>query len=359
MNFKEFKSKLLLEIDEIVINKKVTIQGQELLFLSFIKGQTENTLFALYNGNKEINEDNEQYLSGNDEIEEYVLTTNREDMINSIESSNQSANIFLKEMTIQNQVVTFESSSTGSIEYYDADDILILKHYIENQMIPHEFDHVHLENIILIRFKQNSEEDFPKISTNEEIIVTLEADERSREILIQQPFKSSIGIFEKNNKINYINSENNEKEYFYLDELSKYDLWDDIHRNLNDTLENIEESQREEFKNEYISCSEEQCPRGMDLLTVYYETIDNSHLNIFTKKYLESEVANSSSGLIMCSKSNEQGINGNTTSIDYLGPVEKDFNDIVEMEVFSKVINIPSERITIYLSTAPGCIIPI
>lgn len=51
----------------------------------------------------------------------------------------------------------------------------------------------------------------------------------------------------------------------------------------------------------------------------------------------------------MMSTDNEIGINGYKKWLDYLEPIEKDANDEVEIELFSKYIKIPSETIILEL----------
>lgn len=353
MNFKELKSKLFVNEEEIIINKKVNIQNKEIFLLSFIKGEDTNKLFALYKSDNHIEEANLFEPEGeleefdNYDEEEYMTSTNRNELVQHINSSNKSLNIFFKEMTIQGQVVTFQSASTGALEYYDWSEMVIIQHFIKEGLIPKEFDNVNLENIILAKFEQNEEETFPQINFNEDIDITLIVDERSEEVLIQHPFTVKLGNLEKDTKIYYDIEDTKKKNYFYLDEISRYDIWKDVDENLDETLNKIDEDQREEFKNEYLSCTEEQCPKNMDLLTIYYETPDNSQLRFLAKKYLEDEPNYSSSALIMFTSCNdEKGVNGNKKYVDYLIPIEKDFKSHIEIELFSKYVHIPCESIT-------------
>lgn len=361
MKFEQLKKTLFLNKKEIILNKKVTVQEKELILLSFIEGEESNKLYALYKGNKEIKEeyflpDTFQYEDINDSISEenydendyeYKENTNEEELINNIESSKEDINIFFKEMIVQGKKITFQSACSNSLEYTDTEEMIIIQHYINLGIISEEWDEVHIENMILAKFEQSEEEDFPIIEDERTISITLIADEQSREVLINHTFSVNIGKYDKDTKIYYINEENKE-EFFYLDEIDRYDIWKDIYENLDKNIQHLCEGERKEFKEEYIRCSEEECPRDMDLLTIKYETEDNTQLSFFTKNYLEDDVYDysSSSTIMLMSFDVEKGINGYEKYTENLKPIEKDDNSSIEIVLFSKHVNIPSEILT-------------
>lgn len=341
MKFNEFKKSVLLDNkEEIILNKKVILQGKELLLLSFIKGEESNNLYALYKGNKEIIECTEDDMI--DEEYEDISITNKEEMINNIKSSKENLNIFIKEMKIQDKLITFQSATCGQIESCNSEDVILIKHYIDLGIINEEWNEIHLENMIISKFEQSEEEYFPIIDYNKSLKVTLVADEQQEEELINYPFKIKIGKLEGNTKIYY-----NNKEFFYLDEVSTYDMWKDIYENLDEMLTNIEESEREEFKNQYLMCAMEECPKNEELLTLIYETKDDTQLRFLTKKYLQQVVEYSSTCSTMIAKLEEvKGINGYITKTDILEPISKNFIEEIDIELFSKYITIPSDACT-------------
>ena len=192
MKFKELRDLLFLEKEEIIINKKINVQGKEMLLLSLMKGLKCNKLWAIY-----INE-----LNCTDEFEEVTLT-NREERVRTIEQKNIYGNIHFTQMTIQNQKITFQSSSTNGIDCLNNEEMIILQHFMKKGMISNEYDELPLENITLVCYEQTEGEDFPEINKNEKVVITLEIYEELEEVLIQHPFKVSIGKSNENTKIYY------------------------------------------------------------------------------------------------------------------------------------------------------------
>ena len=76
-----------------------------------------------------------------------------------------------------------------------------------------------------------------------------------------------------------------------------------------------------------------------------YETEDGTQLNFLTKEYLESVSYVSSNSYMFLAGDNEEGVNGYAKYLEYLKPVEKDFNEEIEIELFSKYVKIPKQTI--------------
>lgn len=336
MKFKDLRDKLFFEREDIIINKKVTVRGQEILFLGFIKGDKCNRLYALC----------KNHCIG-DEYEEGLIT-NRQDKINSVKASRINSSIFLKEMMIQNQKVTFKSFSGSSLEYYDNLDTEDLKHLIKNGAISEEWDDIDITNIFITCYEQADGEDFPQIDANEKITITLKIDEDSEEILIEHPITVTLGDYPLNTRIDYVDEYNN-KDFFYINEVGRYDLWEDTLKNLDNIMNDIEEDEREQFKEEHLTSTEYLCPKGMDLLTISYETKDGSQLRFLSKKHLESMIEYNSHGVAMLigiDDEDKYGKNNYLKSVDFLDPIERDFNGNIEVELFSKQIKIPGEIVS-------------
>ena len=334
MIFKNLKEQLFFNKEEIIINKKTIIRGMEVNLLSFTKDEDKNTLWMLYK-NESIQDD----IS----YEGYNLT-NREELINNITSNN----ISISEMIIQGQTVTFESSCSGSIEDINEYENMMIRHFIEEGLISDEWDYVDTRNIIVARYEQKEDEYFPQINYNEDINIILKVDKEFKEVLVQHPFNVKIGKLDKDTKIYYFDEYTKEDKFFYLNEIRKYDIWEDISENLDKTIKHLEESQREEIKKDYINGVESICPKGMYLAIISYETEDDMQLRFFTKEYLELKPkydTYSSAVYFTFAFDDEESINGYKNRIEHLKPIEKNFDDELEIELFSKYIEIPEEII--------------
>ena len=104
---------------------------------------------------------------------------------------------------------------------------------------------------------------------------------------------------------------------------------------------------REDIHKRHIEALESICPRNKNLAVIKYETTDNVQLNFMMKDYLDSEPIrhNSATAIGFISSSKEVGINGNKVRECVLQPIDKDFSGELEMELFSRYIEIPKEII--------------
>lgn len=342
MIFKELREKMFFEKEEIIINKKVNVRGKEILLLSLVKSNDSNKLWTLH-----INDDKEE-----DVFQFEGFTTNRDEQINNINRNRESDFINIKELLIQNQKVIFQSSSATAIEYMDNDKIFMLQHFIEKGMITKDWDNININNIIISTYEQLEEESFPEVNGDEKIIITLKIDETFKNVLVQHPFTVTLRKCNENTKIYYFDEDSKEENFFYLNGIEKYDLWKDTLKNIEIAMKNIDESEREEVKNDCISSVEKQCPKDKELITISYENEDDIQLCFFTKEYLEKEpVYNEGSSSMILSCGGERGINGYGKRIESLKQIEKDFAGELELEIelFSKYIKIPEEIITLEL----------
>lgn len=335
MKFRDFRESLFTQQEEIIINKKIKVQGKEILLLSFVEEEEGNKLYVLYKSDRVFEEDETEFLD-----EEIKQVTNREELRENIITNDESLNIFIKDMIIQGNLVSFQGSSIGPLESYCIEDRLAMKRYMEMGLISDEYDCVDLRNIHFGKFEQNEEEKFPTINKEERISIILTVEEQLKEELVEYPFTISIGKEEKNNKVYY-----NEEEFFYLDEVKKYDIWKEIYEELDNIIDGLDEDMKQEYKEQYISCTRSQCPEGNDLITISYESENDVQLKFLCKDYLESFPKYSESMAMFMNFNSEIGENGHVKYTDELKSVPKDFDSIIEIELFSKYVKIPEEVI--------------
>lgn len=338
MLFKEFKeNNLFKNIEEFVINKKVNIRGKEILLLSFIKYGESGKLWTLQKKSSE----REEY--------ECYYNTNREEQINHIKRNADLEHIYINKMILQNKEINFTSSQGLSIEYAGAMDLSVINYFIDKGLINEEWDFVDIEDMIFSVYEQSEEEDFPTIDKNKKIDITLHIEEDTIEKLIQHPFKLKIGKYEKDTKINYIDYDGKDN-FFYVDELLKYDILEKTISDINANIDQIEKEYRDSYKEDCLLGVEGICPKNMDYTALYYENEENIQLRFLTKEYLDNKpvYSNCTSAMLWyCDV--ENGINGYNQWVDGIKAVEKDFNGEIEIELFSKFIKIPKEIITLKL----------
>ena len=91
------------------------------------------------------------------------------------------------------------------------------------------------------------------------------------------------------------------------------------------------------MKKEHIAYLEEICPQGMNLAILEYESEDDITLNFYSKEYLDKKPVHRTYALasVFFTINEEIGINGFKRQVSMLKPIKKDFNGIIEVEVFS------------------------
>lgn len=333
MLLKEYKENLKFkDIEKWHINKYVNIRGKEVLILNLVKYNCECKLWIVHKNTFNKEEDNG-----------FEFSTNRDDLVTTIK--NNTLHINFRKLKLDDIEINFESSSSSTVEYAHGDDLIMINYFIEKGYLDETWDDVNIEDIIFSCYLQNKDEDLPTINTNKNTRVTLELQEEFIEYLIQQPIKATIDKFEKDNKVHY-KDYNGKEDYFYLNEIGKYDLWNDTIEKIENNIKNIEPEYQDEYKEDMMNSVKNTCPKNMDYTIIHYENKDNIQLRFLSKEYLDKkpEYGSSSTAMYWISE-NKIGINGYYQYTDGLLPVEKNFNGEIEFELFSKFIQLPKENI--------------
>lgn len=130
--------------------------------------------------------------------------------------------------------------------------------------------------------------------------------------------------------------------------MEKCYYYDEGIQRLEELLKHVAEEDREAFKQEYIYDLEEICPSDKAVILLYYETEDGGQLNFLLKDYLEDvPMHNLEDGIMYDHKVSlscrGKGIHDYPLRVEILKRVEKDFDETLEIELFSRYIEIPEE----------------
>ena len=204
----------------------INIRGKEVLILNITKYDGECKLWMVHKNTTQIEENN---VSG--------FCTNREDLISIIKSNTHHMNF--RKIKLNNTEINFESSHFITAEYSHGNDLILINYFIEKGYLDEKCDEVRVEDIIFSRYIQNKDENLSIINKNIDTKVLLELEEEYIEHLIQHPLKVNIGKYEKDNKIHYKDYDGKDN-YFYLDEIVKYDLWKETKKSIDENIENVE-----------------------------------------------------------------------------------------------------------------------
>lgn len=338
MRLKHLKQEMLLPKKEYIINKMVTIQGLDVLILSFTIGKDKNCLWTISESEEFTNGDRYEGYDDSDE----KFKTNREELIDNIETRRR--NVYIKEIEIQGQGVKFGSSSSSHIYDMNKDGIMALQHFVEKGLISEEWDEVKLENLVITNYEQIEDEDTPIIDINKELDISLYINEDFIEIPIQGPFKLKFGKQDMETKIAYYDEELGEDKHFFINEIYSFDVYEDMKKKVEE-IKDIEI--RENTLNNFIEAIEMICPRDKNLAVIKYETPDNVQLLFNMKEFLDGEpkVYESGGAGIWASYGEGLGMNGHKLQECVLHPIDKDFDGEIELELFSRFLKIPGEVI--------------
>lgn len=340
MTIKFLKQLMLLPKEEYIINKRVNIKGLDIHLLSFTIEEDKNRLWFMYQDKDLFDIDLEEPHC--EAVTE--LKTNRKELLRGIEADKINKYFHIRQMEIQGQIVSFDSASYSYLYDMSNKEAMQLQHFAEKALIPTEWNEVPLRTIVIGSYEQVKDEIAPIIDDTKELSIKLHIDRSFKEVLIQCPFKVKFGKQEKGTKVKYYDPILEQDLYFYIDEIYSFDPYEDIIQK----TERIEDSHmREEVLERHIEALEDMCPRNKNLAVIKYESTDNVQLNFMMKDYLDSEPIrrNSATSMGFISTSKEIGINGNKVRECVLQPVDKDFNGELEIELFSRYVEIPEETI--------------
>lgn len=337
MDIKTLKQLMLLPEKEYIINQRVNIRGLDVLLLSFTIEKGKNRLWIMYEDKYLLNIDP-------DDIYWKEFTTNREKLLRNIEADKINKYFHIGQMEIQGQIVRFDSSSSGPIYDMNEEGLMQLQHFVEKGLIPKEWDGVRLKSLVIGSCEQSKDEATPIIDNTKELSVKLHISRSSKEILIQCPFNVKYGKQKIGTKVKYYDSLLGAEQYFYIDEIYSFDAYEDILQK----SQRIEDAKtQEDILKHHIEALESICPRDKNLVVIKYETENNIQLRFMMKDYLDSEpiLRNSATSMGFISISKEVGINGNRMRECVLQPIDKDFNGELEIELFSRYVQISEEII--------------
>lgn len=341
MKLKHLKKMMLIPNEEYIINKMVNIQGQDTLILSFTVEKDKNCLWTVSEREDFIRDDlNEE------EGHRHEFKTNREKLIKGIEMSRMDRNVFIKEMVIQDQIIKFTSSSSSHVSNNNPEGMMKLQHFVERGLISEEWDMVRLENMVITNYRQMEGEDAPVIDVNRELNISLECDRRFKQILVNHPFKTEFGKKDLGKKIEYYDEELKMHKYFYINEIYSFDPYEDIIEKM-DKIEDLE--MRKNMLDNFMESLEEVCPKDKNLAVIRYETPDNIQLSFNMKEYLDAKpiISSSASSMGWSYNDKEIGVNGYKVRECILQPIDKDFEGEIELELTSRFLQIPGEKINI------------
>lgn len=343
MILRDLKQHMLLPKEEIFINKTVKIRGIDVHLISITLEENKSVLWAAYKLSCYIDEGIEL-----EERKEY--TSNREEMVNNISQELNCSHIYISEISIQNQKITFSSSSVSQVNHMNCKEDMLLQHFIKKGMITANWKDVDLKNVVIVAYEQKEGEALPSIDLSRELDITLRVNKEFKQVLINKPISLNFDEMEKGEKLCFYDSIEKKNRVFYINKMYHYDIWKELNHNFHDgKMIALPKEQLKQMKEEYITSIEKICPRGMNLAMIEYEMEEDMQLNFYAKEYLDERPVhnNSSSTAIFFSSGKKLGNNGFKSRVCMIKPIEKDFNGSIDVELFSFFMEMAEEIIRV------------
>jgi hypothetical protein len=343
MLLRDLKQTMLLPEKEIFINKIVKIRGIDVHLISITQEAHRNVLWVLY-------QLPDNFYEGISYTERIEYSSNREEMAHNVNEKRAENYFYIAELTIQKQKMTFTSSSGSGFYRVNYEGYMQLQHFIEKGMDTTSWEDVNLSNVVIASYEQNEDEEFPEIDSSEELDIAIKINSEFKQVLVNQSIKVEFGEMEKGKKIYFYNPIEKKHQFFYIDRLYHYDIWQDAKEKFeSERFKALPKEQLKELKEQHLAYLEKNCPKGMSLVMLEYETEDGMQLDFYSKEYLDEKPApKSSTGTVMFFTSDKKfGLNGFKSRVCMIKPVEKDFDGRIDVVLFSCYMEIPEENIKV------------
>ena len=295
MILKLLKEEMFIPTEEYIINKRVNIRGTEVLLLSYTEDKNSNCLWFIYEQEEFINKN----IHDEDESEEGFLT-NRDKLLESIDSRSRNTNIHIKEMKIQDNILRFDSSSSTYIDNMNSRGIMKLQHFVEKGLISEEWDEVKLENLVISQHKQREDTQAAKIDCTKDLNISLHISSDSLEIPIQHSFKAEFGKQDIGRRVEYYDEHLGQEKVFFIDEIYSFNPYDNIKKQVKE----IEESEgletlelRKDTMKTLTDALEKLYPRDANIAVIKYESLDDVQLKFNMSDYLQEKPMVNNSGV--------------------------------------------------------------
>lgn len=344
MRLGDLKEIMFLPKKEISINRTVEIRGVDVHLLSVTSEEHRNVLWAMYQL---------PYDMMNSEIDEVgcKYASNREELAANIRDRMKPHHIHIDELTIQNQKMNFSGSTAGPIQRNDYEGYMKLQHFVEKEMIAADWDSVNLNNLVIAKYEQADGGEFPTINQSADLEITIKLSPDFKQMLVNQQMTLELGEMEKGIKLYFYEPGENKERTYYINRIYSYDIWKEIDEKFEaERLKILPKEEVMEMKKSYCAHLEKICPRGMNLAMLEYETENGEQLEFYTKEYLDKEPTpkTSTESTIMLFKPDRKfGDNGFKCGVCMLKPIEKDFKGKIDVELFSFIMTLPEEVITV------------
>lgn len=335
MLLRDLKGQALLPKEEYIINRRANIRGLDVLLLTFTIDARANSLWMIYRQEG-------QPFSCERAWQEFA--TNRERLLAGIAENRLQSGLHVTQMEVGGQLIRFDEATSHPLGGASVAASMQLQHFAEKGLLPKQWDQVEAERLVITQMRQADGDAAPRREQLAELPLTLHIARSSREVPIESRFSVQFGKQSAEQKHSYYDPERGRESCFFVDEVYSYDPYQQVFQRLNQIANG---KARKQARRHFLRAMVHLCPQGQRLAVIRYETEDDVQLRFFTQQYLEAEPVHSNTGIAFASSKPEEpiGINGYPLRECVLQPMDPDFNGVLQLELFSRVEEIPAETV--------------
>lgn len=341
------------QIENIIpINREFEYKEQKCVFAFLGKEKSENKFTAWIIAQNPYND--LKYSNHS------LHKTNRQSLNNNFKVDIDLPLMKLSKIKIGNYELDVRSSTTNT-PYFgvfkskkESSDINYTINYIFailNKCNLGELENSDINDLCIFEYVFSNSIESLNINPNDTIILYFK--HRIKKIKINKTLNLKMGEH-KGKKYSFRDKTTKEKQYIYIDRLVHYDVWHEAKKQF-DSPEYIHkckkvltDEQIDQMKQEYFKSLPNLCPHGMDLAVLEYETEKEINLNVYTKKFLNEKLkTNSGSSMLLLLHSDSKSLKGYRVRSCIIESIEKDFDGIMNLEIFDGIESLSDEELEI------------
>ncbi len=338
MRLNELKDMMLLPDREILLNRLVKINNNDILLIAITSERGIHKLWTLRRFPDYLYEEQpvcepQEPLSNRDRIQEYVLGDtifdDQEDRIS--------------KMIIQGQLMTFNGMEARFCTEQDHETYMRLQHFTEKGLDLSHFAEAELSRLFLTSYIQDSSEPFPDITVDKELDIALRFDRTFRRIPLQvEPIVLEYGHSPQTIRRSFYDSVHEENRSFYVYGWTHYDVWGESEEMLARTSSpGFTDEEWQQVKEQRRSSLLAICPEGKNLARIEYEAEGDIRLDFYAKDYLDAKPLSASYPSAMSFGYKTEKSDGFMRQKAVIGPVDKTFNGTLVVELLSYYAEFP------------------
>ncbi|OWR32548.1 hypothetical protein CDO73_02790 [Saccharibacillus sp. O23] len=346
MRLKELKDMMLLPDREILLNRLVKINNNDILLIAITSERGIHKLWTLrrfpdYLYEEQPADEPQEPLSNRDRVQQSLqgdtIFEDQEDHIS--------------KMIIQDRLMTFNGMEARFCTEQDHETYMRLQHFVEKGVDLSGFAEAELYRLFLTSYMQDSSEPFPDLDLNKELDIALRFDRTFRRIPLQvEPIVLEYGHSPQAIRRSFYDSVHEENRSFYMYGWTHYDVWGEYEEMLaRPCSPGFTDEEWQQVKEQRRSSLLAICPEGKNLARIEYEVEGDIQLDFYAKDYLDAEALSTSypSPMSVAFGPTSEKSDVRKRQKAMIGPIDKTFNGSLVVELLSYHAEFP--EITIEL----------